>query len=295
MNALLFVATVLIWGSTWIAITLQVGPVPVLVSVFYRFAVAALVLLAGLALAGRLRRPAGRDWLWIGAQALCLFSMNFICFYAAAAYLPSGLISVIFSLATLFNAVNARIFFGERITARAVLAGILGVSGLALLLGPESADAVGDGAIRGGVLACLGTMLFSLGNMVSRRNSAAGIAPLQANGWGMACGAGLLIALIAATGTPVVAPPDARYLGALLYLAVVGSVIGFTTYLMLVARIGSGRAAYATVLFPIVALALSTAYEGYAWHWQAVLGLSLALLGNLAMFSRPRAGRVQPA
>ena len=65
MNALLFAATVLIWGTTWIAIAMQVGPVPVLVSVFCRFAVAALVLLAGLALAGRLRRPAGRDWPWM--------------------------------------------------------------------------------------------------------------------------------------------------------------------------------------------------------------------------------------
>jgi drug/metabolite transporter (DMT)-like permease len=298
MNALLFVATVLIWGSTWIAIAMQVGPVPVLVSVFYRFAVAALVLLAGLALAGRLRLPGARDWPWIGAQALCLFGMNFICFYSAAAYLPSGVISVIFSLATLFNAVNARIFFGERIAPRAVLASILGVSGLALLLGPQAAGAsgaMGAGTIRGIGLACLGTMLFSLGNMVSRRNSAAGISPLQANGWGMACGALYLSALIALTGTPMVAPPDARFLWAMLYLAVVGSVIGFTTYLMMVARIGSARAAYATVLFPIVALLLSTAYEGYAWHWQAVVGLGLALAGNLVMFSRPRAGRAVPA
>ena len=111
----------------------------------------------------------------------------------------------------------------------------------------------------------------------------------------MACGALYLSALIALTGTPMVAPPDARYLWAMLYLAVVGSVIGFTTYLMMVARIGSARAAYATVLFPIVALLLSTAYEGYAWHWQAVVGLGLALAGNLVMFSRPRAGRAVPA
>ena len=111
----------------------------------------------------------------------------------------------------------------------------------------------------------------------------------------MACGAVFLTVLIAVTGTEMVAPPNEHYLWAMLYLAVVGSVIGFTTYLMLVARIGSARAAYATVLFPIVALALSTAYEGYAWHWQAVLGLGLALLGNLVMFSRPRTGRVLPA
>lgn len=295
MNTLLFAVTVLIWGSTWIAISFQVGPVPVLVSVFYRFALAGLILLAGLALAGRLRLPARGDWPWIAAQALCLFSLNFICFYSAAAYLPSGLISVIFSLATILNAVNARIWFGERITLRAMLAGLLGAAGLALLFGPEFGAAQPVGTMRGIVLAGLGTLLFSLGNMVSRRNSAAGIAPLQANGWGMACGGAILIGLILATGTPVALPPDGRYLWALLYLAVVGSVIGFTTYLMLVARMGPGRAAYATVLFPIVALALSTAYEGYAWHWQAGLGLGLALMGNLVMFTRPRAGRVLPA
>lgn len=295
MNALLFVLTVLIWGSTWIAVSFQVGPVPVLVSVFYRFGAAAVILLAGLALCGHLRLPARRDWPWIGAQALCLFSLNFICFYAAAVYLTSGLLSVIFSLATILNAINARIFFGERIAARAMLAGLLGVSGLVLLLEPETGAAQPAGMAWGIALAGLGTMLFSLGNMVSRRNSAAGITPLQANGWGMACGAGVLLALIAATGTPVVAPAEGRYLWALLYLAVIGSVIGFTTYLMLVARIGSGRAAYATVLFPIVALALSTAYEGYAWNWQAGLGLGLALLGNLVMFTRPRAGRALPA
>ncbi|HRM75445.1 MAG TPA: DMT family transporter, partial [Paracoccus sp. (in: a-proteobacteria)] len=175
MNGILFAATVLIWGTTWIAIAFQVGPVPVLVSVFYRFALAAVVLLAGLALAGRLKVPAGRDRIWIAAQALCLFSLNFICFYTAAGYIPSGLISVIFSLATLFNAVNARVFFGERITSRAVLASALGVCGLVLLFGPELRDQHSTGTLTGIALACAGTMLFSLGNMVSRRNSAAGI------------------------------------------------------------------------------------------------------------------------
>ena len=295
MNGILFAATVLIWGTTWIAIAFQVGPVPVLVSVFYRFALAAVVLLAGLALAGRLKVPAGRDRIWIAAQALCLFSLNFICFYTAAGYIPSGLISVIFSLATLFNAVNARVFFGERITSRAVLASALGVCGLVLLFGQELRSQHSAGTLTGIALACAGTMLFSLGNMVSRRNSAAGIAPVMANAWGMGCGAGILLGLIAVTGTPIMAPPDGVYLAALLYLAVIGSVVGFTTYLMLVARMGSARAAYATVLFPIVALALSTALEGYVWHWQGVVGLGLALLGNLVMFTRPRLAKAVPA
>jgi drug/metabolite transporter (DMT)-like permease len=103
----------------------------------------------------------------------------------------------------------------------------------------------------------------------------------------MTYGAFILIALIAATRTPVVAPPEGKYLAALLYLAVFGSVIAFTAYLELVARIGPSQAAYATVLFPIVALVLSTVFEGYRWSALGVLGLALCLMGNVVIFSPP--------
>ena len=142
-------------------------------------------------------------------------------------------------------------------------------------------------ALKGIGLAALGTMFFSLGNMISRRNSTAGVSPVTTNAWGMTYGAVILIALIAATRTPVVAPPDGRYLAALFYLAVFGSVIAFTTYLELVARIGSSRAAYATVLFPMVALVLSTVFEGYRWSALGILGLALCLAGNVVIFSPP--------
>lgn len=295
MNALLFVSTVLIWGSTWIAIALEVGPVPVLVSVFYRFALAAAILLSGLLLSGRLTVPAWRHQPFILAQALCLFSCNFLCFYTAAAIVPSGLISVVFSLATLFNAVNARIFFGTPITGRIAAAAALGVVGLLLLFGQDAAVGLDAGALKGIGLAVLGTLFFSLGNMASRRNSAAGIPPVVANGWGMAYGALFLLGLIGLTRTPLVAPPSIGYAAALAYLAAIGSVVGFTTYLMLVARIGSSHAAYTTVLFPIVALVLSTLFEGYRWHWTGLVGLAVALLGNVLIFSGPAPPAAAPA
>ncbi|WP_286907601.1 EamA family transporter [Roseovarius sp.] len=272
MNATLFISTVLIWGTTWIAIAFQVGPVPVVVSVFYCFATAGLLFLLVLAMVGKLTVPERRHRAWVVAQALCLFSLNFICFYTAAADIPSGLISVVFSLATVFNAFNARLFFGERITSRALLASAIGVTGLVLLLGAELSLDDPWGTLRGIGFAALGTMLFSLGNMVSRRNTAAGLPTVNANAWGMACGAIILMGIIGISGAPVVAPPDAVYMAAMLYLAVVGSIIGFTTYLLLVARIGASQAAYATVLFPIVALTISTFAEGYVWTWVKGLG-----------------------
>lgn len=289
MNASLFGATVLIWGSTWIAIALQVGTVPVLVSVFYRFLVAAAVFLVVLAAMGRLRPPPLRQHPFILLQALCLFSLNFVCFYAAESVTPSGIVSLVFSLATIYNTVIARFVFGDPISGRVLVAAALGIGGLLLVLGGDGSLALDPGSLKGIGLAALGTLFFSLGNMTSRRNSAAGIAPETANAFGMAYGAAILLALIGLTGTPVVPPPDARYVAALLYLAVVGSVVGFTTYLVLVARVGTARAAYAPVLFPIVALALSTAFEGYRWHWTGAVGLVLTLLGNVVIFAgRPR-------
>ena len=130
--------------------------------------------------------------------------------------------------------------------------------------------------------------------MASRRNGVSGTTPIIANVWGMGIGAGVLLLLALATRQQLVVPVDLTYLAALLYLAVFASVIGFTTYLMLVSQIGSAQAGYATVVFPVVALVISTFFEGYQWTSTAVLGVALALLGNLVMFGktgRDRSGR----
>ena len=292
LNAFLFVATVLIWGTTWIAIAMQVGPVPALDSVFYRFAIAAALLIGGLAAAGKLPLPARRHQPFILAQGLCLFCGNFICFYTAAPHITSGLMSVIFSLATVFNAVNARLFYGDRITLRTLAAAALGVVGLVALFAHDLLIDFNADTLEGAGLVALGTLSFSLGNMASRRNSAAGITPAVANAWGMAYGAAVLLGLIVATGTPLVAPSGTAYTAALLYLAVFGSVVAFTTYLMLVARLGSSRAAVHRRAVP----------GGGAVHFQPVrratagppppgLGLVLCLAGNVVMFlpARPAA------
>lgn len=289
MNLALFAVTVFVWGTTWLAIAMQLGPVPVLTSIFYRFALAALLLLPAVLLSGRASPTRPRDHLFIAAQGLCLFSLNFVCFYNATRFVPSGLVSVVFSLATLYNAVNARIFFREPISGRMVIAAVFGVGGLLVLFLPSMRGAsLGGETLAGLGLAALGTLFFSLGNMVSRRNSAAGVSPLTANAYGMSYASVFLAGVLAATGTPLVAPPDGRYLLALGWLSIFGSIVGFTTYLMLVARVGSGRAAYATVMFPVVALMLSAVWEGYAWTSATAVGLALTVVGNLVAFGALR-------
>ncbi|MBK1697509.1 DMT family transporter [Rhodovibrio salinarum] len=285
-NILLFTITVLIWGTTWIAIAAQVGEVPILLSICLRFALAGVVMLAGLSVLGRVRRPP--VWRFVVVQALCLFCFNFVGFYTASGLMASGLVAVVFSLASIFNAINARIFFGDRITARTILAGVLGATGLVLIFWQDLFAGFDAATVQGIGWAALGTLLFSFGNMASRRNGELGITPVTANSWGMCIGALALAGMFVASGQPVGMTSDPVYWGALAYLALIGSVIGFTTYLMLVARIGSARAGYATVIFPVVALTISTVVEGYSWTSLGLVGVGLTLLGNVVMFWRPR-------
>lgn len=285
MNALLYITTVLIWGTTWIAIAFQLGEVPVTLSVFYRFALAGAILLACLALLGRLRRIGGKDHLFCVLQGMCVFCFNFLLFYTATHYVTSGLISVVFSMAVLFNAINSALFFRIAITPRIYLANGIGLSGMLLLFWP---DLIREGfnpeVLFGMACAFLGTYGFSLGNMISLRHQRKGLDLLSTNAYAMSYGALTLLCIVLVSGTPFILDTRMSYLGALFYLAVFGSVIGFGAYFALVGRIGAGPAAYATLLFPLVALSISTVYEGYVWSFSALTGLVMILLGNAVMF-----------
>jgi len=283
MNIFLYVTTVLIWGTTWLAIYFQLGNVPVNVSVFYRFALAALILLPGLWLGGKLQTTDRSDHLFMVLQGACLFSFNFICFYTATQYISSGLVAVVFSLATLFNAINNRLIWKERIPKTVLIAGVTGTSGLVLLFLPElnGGDAFSNSTLKGFVFACIGTYLFSLGNMVSKRHSLKGLKPITSNAYGICYGTVILIGVLFVTSEPLVMDLRPQYLGALFYLSIFGTIIGFTTYLTLVARLGANKAAYTTVMFPVVALMLSSWFEGYHWQVSSTIGLGLTILGNL--------------
>lgn len=138
------------------------------------------------------------------------------------------------------------------------------------------------------VIALAGTMSFSAGNLLSSRMQAMGLHRTVTNSWAMLIGATVLTLGSLAAGLSFEPEWTPRYFGSLVYLAVPGSVIGFTAYLTLVGRIGPERAAYCTVLFPFVALAVSTVFEGYRWSATAVAGLLLVVIGNLVAFNVAR-------
>jgi drug/metabolite transporter (DMT)-like permease len=288
----LFLTATAVWGSTWLAIKYQLGVVSPEWSVAYRFALAAILLGAWCAATGRSLRFPARDHLYLAALGAMLFGFNYISVYWAEQYVTSGLVAVVFSLITFMNPIGMRLFFGTPMAARTFFAATLGVIGVALLFLPELEQAShGGNAMYGVAFALFGTVIASGGNLIAMRNNAAGIAVFPSTAWGMAYGA-LVAAIVAMVqGVPRSFDMSAAYVLSLAYLAVFGSVVAFGAYLTLLKRVGGGPAAFVGVSTPVLALALSTLFEGYRWTWIAALGVVLAVTGNwLALAPARRRG-----
>jgi len=285
LNASLFTLIVFVWGLTWYAIRLQLGPAPAETSIFWRFLVASAIMWIGLAVTRRLKRVPLRAHLWFATLGVALFSCNFLFFYNAERFVASGVVSVVFAMASAFNVFNQWLFNGVRPTLRTVLGALIGVSGVAFLFADQLAASVADGGSAVGLLLSIGgTYCFSLGNLASRPAArAAGDLP-NAIARAMTWGAALLAVVVAARGLSFAPSTAPVYVGALLYLAAFGSALGFLAYLALVARIGPERAAYTTVLSPVIALAVSSLLESYQWSPWALIGAPLILVGNAVIF-----------
>jgi len=286
----IYAIVVLIWGTTWYAIKFQLGVVAPEISLVYRFGLATICVFIYARLAGSPMRLSWRDHRFVALQGLTLFCLNYWMTYLATQFLTSGLVAVLFTSIILLNLINARLFFGVLVEARVLLAAATGALGVALLFLPELHAAMGNRTIVHGALLALGaTYLASLGNMAAMRNTQSGMSVVTANAYGMAYGTVGLALIAAIRGTPVDFDPSWPYVVSLLYLSLAGTSLAFGLYLVLIKRIGPSRAAYTSVLFPVVALAVSTLFEGYRWSVPAFIGLAVLVAGNaLALGGRAR-------
>jgi drug/metabolite transporter (DMT)-like permease len=286
-NAALYILTTLIWGSTWLAITFQLGVVAPEASVVYRFALAS-ALLVGYAWLRKLpMRFSVRDHAFIALQGLFLFCINYITVYLAEQHLASGLVAVVFSTLTLCNILLGALFLGNAIRPQIVLGGLLGVGGLTLVFSRELTGLGQAGDWRLGLGLSLAAVLSaSVGNIIAARNQRAGLPIVQTNAYGMGYGALATLAFALMKGVPFAFDPAAGYVASLLYLAVFGSVVAFGAYLTLLGRIGVERAGYIAVIFPLVALALSLVFEGLGMSPLGFAGVVLVAAGNVLVLRR---------
>lgn len=283
-----FTICVLIWSTTWLAITFQVDAVSPAVSIAWRFGLAALLVALYCRARGyplRTTPAAQRELFLMGAS---MFFGGYLLIYYAETRLVSGLVALGYSASPLVNMLASRIAFGTRMTARVALGGLLGLTGIVCVFWPEVARFEGDArALAGAAFTAAAVLASALGNVFSSRTQRHDLNVWQKMAWAMGWGA-LLAALFALLqGDSLAIPASPRFLAALLYLALAGSILSFASYLTLLETIGAARAGYIGVIVPIVALVLSSLFEHYDWHALALVGIAFAAAGNLIILRKP--------
>ncbi len=288
-----FGIVVLIWGSTWIVIRDQIGVVPASWSVAYRFLVAGLAMAAYAAWRRESLRLNARGWGFAAALGLMQFCLNFNFVYRAEAHITSGLVAVTFALLLVPNAVLGRVVLGQRLGAQFVGGSAVAMAGVALLFVHEArADPSGSGAVVSGIaLTLCGILSASVANVMQATDTARRypMAPMLAVS--MLIGAAIDAGWALATVGPPTFEPRWGYAIGILYLGLFASALAFSLYFRVIRAVGPAKAAYNGVIVPVIAMLLSTLFEGYRWSPLAAGGAVLAGIGLVIALTARRPAR----
>jgi len=286
-NWQLFAICVLTWGTTWYAITFQLGHTAPEVGVALRFALAGAVVIVMCAARGQRLRFAPRDHALFALQGAFLYGVSYICVYHAERHVVSGLVAVGYSASPLVTGLGAHALFGMRVTGRFVVGGLLGLAGVALMFWPEFGKAADSrDAVLGAQFTVGAVLLSAVGSLAASRNRSRGLPFWPSLGFGMLYGAVVCTLVALLQGQSFAVPAVASWWMSLLYLALAGSVLTFACFLTLQERIGPGRAGTIGVMTPLLALVVSMVFEAFQPDALTLTGAALAVTGNVLMLRR---------
>lgn len=285
----LFAICVLTWGTTWYAITFQIGHVAPEVGVALRFALAGAVVLGLCAGNGMQLRFNIRDHALLALQGSFLYGVSYVCVYHAERHVVSGLVAVGYSASPLVTGLGAHALFGLRVTARFLLGGVLGLVGVALMFWPEFGR-TGNNAntALGALFTVVAVLLSAVGSLAASRNRSRGLPFWPALGYGMLYGAAVAAIVALLQGQSFAMPAVLSFWASLLYLALAGSVLTFACFLTLQERIGPGPTGSIGVMTPLLALVVSMVFEAFRPDLLTLTGATMAVGGNVLMLRRPR-------
>lgn len=283
------VVCALIWGTTWYAITLQLGAVDPIASIVYRFGLAAVVLMGFCLLTGRSLKLTRAQHLAAAGQGLFTFAIDYAFVYWAEERIASAVVAVVFAGLAFLNLALFRLILQQKAARLAWLGAFLGLLGVAAMFGAELLRAEMEARAMVGLgLALLAVLAAGIGNLFAWRGQQAGGAVLAMTGWGMAYGVGFLLVYALIAGTPFGFEPTWTYVLSLLHLSVLGSVVAFGLYFWLARARGYAMASYISALTPPLAMGISVAFEGARFGLLAFLGLGLVLAGQALLLRAPK-------
>ncbi|UOF00163.1 DMT family transporter [Bdellovibrio reynosensis] len=281
-NLILYSICTLIWGSTYFVITFQIDSASPITSVFWRFLLSAGILFS-YAFFKKHNLSYSRPYhLLFFFQGVFMFSVNYMLTYIAETMISSGLAALCFTVLVYCNMFGMRLIFKTPITKKVILGSLLGGLGIIFIFMNEILSFTDNPkTVFGLIIGFFATLAASIGNMIAQKAYRLEIPIAVTNSWGMLYGSIFTLAIALLFKQDLSIPLTPRFLGALFYLALFGSVIAFGAYLSLAGKIGAEKAAYTTVISPVIALTLSSIFENFVWSTYIQIGVVLCLLGNV--------------
>ena len=283
----LFIATLLCWGPTWYVIKFQLGIVDPMVSVFYRFFLASIIILCFCKLKNFKIKFSLKEHFLIAVLGVLLFNINYVIFYLSTQYLISGFVALCFSSILFMNVINNIIFHRNLPNIMTILGGAIGTLGLIFIFYEEISNFTLSSTTSFGIfLGIIATYFASLGNLVSAYTSKIKLPVVPVTGYGMLYGSLSLFIYLLVKDTAFQFDLSLSYNLSLIYLSIFGSVFGFSLYLTLIKKIGSNDAAYVAIIMPLIALLVSTIFENLIWNLNLVIGATMIILGNILILKK---------
>ncbi len=286
-NFMLFLITLFCWSPTWYIIKFQLGYVDPLVSVFYRFLAASIIIFIYLMIKKKKLKFSINYHLWFLFFGICLYSINYVFFYLSNTYLISAFPAVVFSTVVLMNILGEAFYFKKKPSLKTLIGATIGMLGILIIFNDEILNfSLKNGTHIGLVLALIGTFCASTGNMIYQRNLNNNFPLIETLAFAMLYGSLVTFLITQIQGTELAFDFTVTYIFSLAYLVVFGSIFAFIFYLKLLEKVGPGRAGYIGVVMPVVALLISTIFESLEWQKDLILGLPILIIGAILVINQ---------
>jgi drug/metabolite transporter (DMT)-like permease len=286
-NFFLFLITLFCWSPTWYVIKFQLGYVDPLISVFYRFLLASIIIFIYLIYKNKNLKFSLNYHFWFLSFGVCLYSINYIFFYLSNTYLISAFPAIVFSTVVIMNILGEAFYFKKKPSLKTLLGATIGMIGIIIIFNNEIFNfSLENGTHIGLFLALLGTFSASTGNMIFQRNLNNNFPLIETLAYAMLYGSLITLSITQIKGTELLFEYSFSYIISLIYLSIVGSIFAFIFYLKLLERVGAGRAGYVGVVMPVLALLISTLFEDLDWQTDLILGLPVLILGAILVINQ---------
>ena len=286
-NYILFLITLFCWSPTWYLIKFQLGYVDPLVSVFYRFFIAAIIIFIYLVIKNKNLKFSINHHFWFLFFGTCLYSINYVFFYLSNTYLISAFPAIVFSTVVIMNILGETFYFKKKPSLKTLIGATIGMIGIIIIFNDEIFNfSLTEGTHIGLFLALIGTFCASTGNMVYQRNLNNNFPVIQTIAYAMLYGSLVTLMATQVRGAELLFENSISYISSLLYLAIFGSIFAFVSYLKLLEKVGPGRAGYVGVVMPVLALMISTIFEKLEWQIDLIIGLPILIIGAILVINQ---------